>query len=169
MTTPSAVLLIVVVLSAPSASVRICAQEHAVPSSPLDAFQTRTGWIRLGEVTPNRKKWATGGDPLALYNSGTFEYVDHEVEPTRVVLPRRGDRIRLKVRQPIVILDYKTDGERHVDEPPMLHRPMETRDDTGVWLDSHLVVQVRSVQVSKVVGLVRFVWAQVTPAIPASK
>jgi hypothetical protein len=142
---------------------RVLAQDRPQPLNPLESLQHHTGWVPLGALTPDRKSWAAGGDPLASQPTATYEFVDRRALPDRPVLPKRGDRIRFKVRLQIVITDSKTSGERGRGTPPMSRRPVESADGTGLWLDPGQIVRVGSVYVSPVVGHLRFVWAQVTP------
>ena len=129
----------------------------------LEALVHKTGWIPLGDLTRDSRKWATGSNPTATSNSGTFEILGKTIDEVKAVLPKVGDRIQITARVPIIILDYATAGEDHRLEPPMMKRGLERRDNTGLWLEVGAVVEVRVVKISPAHGEIKAAWARVSP------
>ena len=145
-------------------------QVSAHPSQSQDSFGSlegltwKTGWIPLGDVTADGKRWATGSDPNSTFMTGVYELVGIKWDRRTPRLPAVGARIRLTGDVPIHILDYATTGEkRRMDPPPLSSRPLRPGDRTGIWLPAGTVVEVRSVKISKPHGGIRGIWARVVP------
>lgn len=131
----------------------------------LDELRGKTGWISLGDVTPDQKRWATGSDPRVEYFAGAFEYVDKVVDRRKPVLPKVGDRIRLTARRHVIILDFASTGERRaLDDPSNVDRSATASEFTGIILPQGSVVEVRQIRVSRTAGAFRTVWARIVPA-----
>src|ERR1035437_7166220 len=79
----------------------------------LETLVHKTGWVPLGDLTRDSRKWATGSNPTATSNSGTFEILGKTIDEVKAVLPKVGERIQITARVPIIILDYATAGEDH--------------------------------------------------------
>lgn len=105
----SATLLLVAVQA--NAARSSTAQSRDQSNQSLSALRGQTGWITLGFVSPDRKRWVVAVDPTLDYFSGVFEMLDRHVDRKTVVLPRIGERIRLTVADDVVIPDYANKGE----------------------------------------------------------
>jgi hypothetical protein len=139
---------------------------QAIQTDPgtLETLKYRTGWVYLGGLTRDRKSWAVGADATVDYLTGGFEIVGGNVDRRKPILPKGGERIRLKGRTQVLILDYLTLGEqRRLDAPSIVARSKGPNDATGISLASGSVVEVREVAVSRAYGEIRIVWARVTP------
>jgi hypothetical protein len=122
------------------------------------------GWIVLGDVTEDLKEWATMSDPTVRFFTGSFEFVDKQVDRRKPTLPVPGDRIRLKSRQPVFVLDYAVSGHKRVLDPPFsVDRYLENKDKTGVVLEPGSIVEVQAVEISPFYSHARIVWARVSP------
>jgi hypothetical protein len=133
----------------------------------LDALTHKTGWVLLGGLTKDAKKWAFGvgidSDPTVDYPTGSFEILGRTVDRQKPELPKKGERIRLTARAQVTILDYATTGEtRRLTAPSSLSRSLGAGDRTGIWIDAGTVVHVQDVQISRPYGQLRNVWARVT-------
>ncbi len=125
--------------------------------SPLETLAYKTGWIDLGEVlTRDSKTWATASSP-------TFEIVGKAPSP-KVLLPKRGERIRLITRLPIILVDFASLGEANRLTAPLRTHHVGPGDQTGLFLEVGTIVEVRAIEVSRPSGFLRFVWARVVPA-----
>lgn len=155
--------VLAIVMTQASTSTIARMQTSPAPAGSLETLTYKTGWIPLGELTADSKKWATGSDPTVPYNTGTFEILGRKVDRRKPVLPKVGDRIRLTARVPVTILEYTTDGERHRLDPPMISRGLEPRDETGLRLEPGAVVEVRAVNITRASGQIKFAWARVSP------
>lgn len=78
----------------------------------LDTLTHKTGWILLGALTADFRRWAVGADPNVPYMTGPFEILGRRVDRRKPILPKVGDRIRVTVRQEIMIVDYATASEQ---------------------------------------------------------
>ena len=134
------------------------------PKRGINRLANKTGWIILGDLSKDKKRWASAVDPNVDYFSGTFEIVDRAVDRHTTTLPKVGERIRVMVRMPIVILDYRYKGEQRALEPPSsVTRPKGPYNDTGLFLEPGSIVRVQDVQVSRPLGQLRVAWARVSP------
>jgi hypothetical protein len=90
-----------------------------------------------------------------------------------------GERIRITARQPVIILDYATSGEKRRLEAPSSvfpdlrrgskgpepgERGLGPEDQTGVVLEVATVVEIREVVFSRLVGQSRLVYGRVIPS-----
>ena len=128
----------------------------------LESLDYRTGWILLGILTIDQKRWGAGLDPAAPYLTGCFEIVGKQIDRRKPYLPRPGDRIRLTTRVRITLLDYASAGERNRLESPARHS-LTDHDDTHLRLESGAIVTVRRVDISPPYGQLRNAWARVSP------
>jgi hypothetical protein len=129
----------------------------------LEELRGKTGWIPLGLVTADKRRWAIGADPAVDYDTGAFEFVDKTTNRRRPVLPRAGERIRLTARNRVTILDFASTGERRAMDDPSAVHPSGS-ELTDILLAKGSVVEVREVRLSPSRGGSRTVWARVVPA-----
>ena len=138
-------------------SMDLQSQVPTLSVSVLEALVYKTGWVAIGELTKDRRTWATASSPA-------FDVIGKRSEATRPVLPRAGDQIQLRDPREAVILDYVKAGEvRRLDPPSSIRRSLGPGDDTGLWIPRSEVLQVLAVVVSPAYGTMREVWARVTP------
>ena len=114
------------------------------------ALKLKTGWIRLGSVTVNRKRWAGASDPNVDFPTGGFEILEKNVDRRKVSLPMAKDRIRLTAANEVIVLDYVSSGEkRALDSPASLTRSIGDRDRPGIRLAAGTIVQVEEIRFSR--------------------
>jgi hypothetical protein len=77
----------------------------------LSVLKGQTGWITLGFVSPDRKRWVVAVDPTLDYFSGVSRYLTVMSIKKKPVLPWIGERIRLTVPDDVVIPDYANKGK----------------------------------------------------------
>jgi hypothetical protein len=131
----------------------------------LTSLTGKTGWIPLGDITADGKRWAAGNDPSTSFITGVYEIPGSGWDRRTPRLPKVGARIRLTVDVPVQILDYRISGEkRRLDPPASANRPLGPQDETGIRLPAGSVLEVRAVAISKPHGDVRGVWARVVSA-----
>lgn len=156
----------------PSTVIRASVQVSQSTGS-LDTLTHKTGWIPLGALTADSRRWAGGSDPNVPYMTGPFEILGRRVDRRKPILPKVGDRIRVTARQEIVIIDYARTGEqRRLTAPSSvtsISRPLGAADRTGLHVEAGEVLEVRAVKISRPLGQIRAAWARVSPSVVAGK
>lgn len=134
----------------------------------LEQLPGRTGWLRLGDLTLDRRHWASAGDPDVDFMTGGFEFVSRTVDRRLPVLPSVGDLIRLTARNRVIILGYRTTGTQRVVEVPLDHGVgLSPGDDTDVVLTPGTVVKVQQVELRRTESMDHlFVRAAPAPECP---
>jgi hypothetical protein len=132
------------------------------PAEERDAFsvlQYRTAWVFLGLVSVETGRLAIDVDGNAYY----FTIVGREPGSTGGAIPKIGDRIRAISTWRMTILDYGTSGEKNRLLSPTTRKQLSPSDKTNLVVREGSVVEVRDVQLSKVLGPSRMLWARVAP------
>jgi hypothetical protein len=133
----------------------------------LNGLKQKTGWIWLGDLTPDLQNWATGADPNADFFTGTYEIIGKSSDRRKPVLPDVGDQIRLARRCRVVIPDYARSGEKRALDSPFANGPyLQPSDNTGIYLPPGTILEVRAVQLSPVHQYGTSAYARVSPPAP---
>ena len=142
-------------------------------ASSLDTLVYKTGWIFLGDITLDFRRWASGSDPIVPYKTGPFEILGRRVDRRKPILPKVGERIRATLRQQVIIIDYALLGEeRRLTSPSSvtsIERPLGGGDRTGIFVEVGDVLEVHAVRITRPLGPARVVWGRVSPAATAGK
>lgn len=162
----SAIAIVIGCIAIPSAMGDFQAALAENRSGSLEELSHHTGWIMIGAVTADHKHWAAsiGNDPSVSYPAGAYEILGRRLDRRKPILPGVGDKIRVTVRLPITIFDFRSAGEKHrLTAPTSVTRGLISADDsTGGFVEPGTVVIVRDVRVSRG-GDIRIIWARVSP------
>jgi hypothetical protein len=160
------VIAFVLAIASISASTVRAQSRGSATKSVWNRLVHKTGWVILGELSRDRRRWAVAVDPNIDYFSGIFEILDRPFDRRSTELPKVGERIRVMVRVSLVILDYRLNGEqRALQSPGSTTRPKGPYDETGLYLEPDSIVRVEAVNQSRPLGPggVRVVWGRVSP------
>ena len=166
MTLRSSIVLPTALLLSCMAVTRVHAQSGQVSEDVWKGLRYSTGWVALGILTADSEKWA-GGEPgfeiLGEAGRGRKPVPSIEGGPPFVVLPKSGDRVRLRGPQVLWILDFKLSGEKNRLLSPTTRRRSEKTDETGITLPGGSELLVRDVQIASAARGLRIMWVRISP------
>lgn len=143
-----------------SATMLLCAlvtgaAQGTTVEDPWRRLEHRSAWVLLGLVSSeNTEVWTTVPN---------FDLADAPSSDARPTVPKRGDVIKFKSPEALMILDYRTTGEELFGVSPT-SRARSTPDDyTGINLPAGAVVIVDEVRRGPIISRHVPVWARVRP------
>ncbi len=142
------------------------AQSARVSEDVWKGLRYKTGWIWIGILTADTGKWAAGVPGFEILgNAGRARKPVPSIGggPAAVVLPKRGDRIRLIGAEVLWILDFKISGEKNRLVSPTTRRRSETTDETGISLPAGSELIVRDVRIERPAGGLKGIWLRISP------
>lgn len=132
-----------------------------VSSSAQDTWQSlqfKTGWIMIGMVDAESGKWVSQSPGFEIL--GKPRKIDDPVD-----LPLPGDRIRLRFVYGVVIVNFRTAGERDRFVSPGSKRTLDATDATGVRLPIGTLLNVQDRQTDDIpIEGLRQLWLRVAPS-----
>jgi len=131
--------------------------DDVTSSAALSTLSHGTGWALLGALEPDRDVWI---EVTEVTEGPPFDFV--QPPESQRALPRVHDRIRLKSRARIYILDFGSRGEtlRNV-RPTSRNGHLQLFDQTGTAVEPGIVYSVADIDVEPHKdSAMRFVWVR---------
>ena len=159
------ILLCAAVLTCISA-MRANAQSAPVTEDVWKSLRYKMGWISNGVLTADAGQWAAGEPGFEIVgNAWRARKPVRSIGggPETVVLPKRGDRIRINRDEVLWILNFKISGEKDRLVSPTTRQRGETTDETGISLPRGSELIVREVRIGRPAGGLKGIWLRVSP------
>jgi hypothetical protein len=124
-----------------------------------NASTPHSGWLLLGLLERDSDRWAVDA-PCFTIDGKKAPSDDATPSVQDALALKDGDRIRLKSRQPLVILDFKNAHEKNLDKSPAGVQLDHGRDTVGIMLPE-TVLKIDHVEITTHANF-RHLWAKVS-------